>query len=228
MNNKMERSVIDIFNMLKADILHKKGKIVFELSGIKAIIDSLDIVGISIQNWLKVWLMNKNIYFDMPKTTQEFPDFYLSMNDKQNNMLEIKTFNCTIAPSFDIANYESFINSIVSEPYRLNADYIIFSYQMDKRGTITINNAWLMKIWEIAGSGNRYPLKVQVKRNTIYNIRPNSRFKNNAQVPFANKEQFLNAIYETEKMYKGVEIANRWKERFKISYKNYCGTEIKF
>ncbi|KNE13447.1 restriction endonuclease, partial [Helicobacter pylori] len=60
-----------------------------------------------------------------------------------------------------------------------------------------------------------YPLKVQVKRGVIYNIRPNSAFKTNKTFAFQNMDEFIEALYNTLKLYKGEERALEWYKNFK-------------
>ena len=99
---------------------------------------------------------------------------------------------------------------------------------MDESGTIAIRKIWLKKIWEIAATSQCYPLNTQVKRDVIYNIRPNSRFKKDLPSPFANKEDFLTAMYETQKLYRGEENANEWKRLLQESYLEYYNEELIF
>ena len=186
------------------------GKINFNFAGVSVNINTTDTIGITLQLWLKQYLINNNIFFDEPSNTQEFPDFYLNDCEPYKHMLEVKAFNYIKTPAFDIANFESYCSSVKDKPYRLDADYLIFGYLMNMDGNITIKKLWLRKIWQIAGSSERYPIKTQVKRNMIYNIRPNTAFKNEKPSPFNSKEDFLFALYKTLKMYKGVSAANDW------------------
>lgn len=224
----MEKNAQEIFDLLNNSIIDKVGRIVFSLGEISVTIDTTDTVGNSLQRWLKEWLIKNDIYEHEPENTQEFPDFYLSASNPKDHMLEVKAFNYNATPAFDIANYESYIASVAEKPYRLAADYIILGYVMDNDGTITIKKIWLKKIWEIAGKSKKRALKVQEKKNVIYNIRPNSEFKREKPVPFANKEAFLKAMYETQKEYRGEDSANTWKSKLQESYLKYYHEELVF
>lgn len=204
------------------------GSITFNFAGIKVKIDTTDTVGITLQAWVKQYLLNNDIYFFEPSNTQEFPDFYLNNNNPNDHMLEVKAFNYDATPAFDIANFDSYCASVKEKPYRLDADYLVFGYAMSESGDITINKIWLYKIWQIAGTSKRYPLKTQVKREVIYNIRPNSKFKNGKKGPFNSKEDFLNALYETLKAYKGKSFAANWKNEFLTNYEIYYNSSIHF
>ena len=224
----MEKTASEIFNLLNSSIIDKVGRIIFSLGDISVTIDTTDTVGNSLQRWLKEWLIKNDIYEHEPQNTQEFPDFFLSQENEKDHMREVIAFNYKKVSAFDIANYESYIASVAEKPYRLSADYIVFGYTMDSDGIIQIKKLWLKKIWEIAGKSEKYPLKVQAKKNVIYNIRPNSQFKSGKKVPFANKEDFLKALYETQKAYRGQESADTWKRKLQESYLEYYHEELVF
>ncbi|EFF41821.1 NgoBV family restriction endonuclease [Mycoplasmopsis alligatoris] len=205
----------EIFRIFKnINWINKKGKIVFNMYDITVEINTPDIVGVVIEQWIKKYFILNNIYFRQPNNSQKYPDFYLSDSDYYD-LLEIKTFHYPKGPSFDVANFDSYCESIKNEPFRLNADYLIFGYDIDKLGNIIIKDIWLKKIWEITGSSNRYPLKTQLKRNVIYNIRPNTYFRLYKNVEFKNLDDFINALYLTLKLYKGNKFADLWLETFK-------------
>jgi hypothetical protein len=217
-----------LFDKLLSDskILSSSGIITFSLSNVHVIINTTDTVGIILQSWVKQWLINNNIYFSEPENTQKFPDFFLNNSDKKNNILEIKAFNYDRTPAFDIANFESYCSSIAEKAYYLNADYLIFGYDMNSKGRITIKKIWLKKIWEIAGTSERFPLKTQVKRGMIYNIRPSTNFKVGKPSSFKNKEEFIKAIYGTLIKYKNNEIASNWLEKITKSYQVYFSQKL--
>jgi hypothetical protein len=224
----IEKTSKEIYDELLDQIILLSGYITFNLADLPAIIDSSDIVGNSIQTWLEKWLTMRGYYFNKPDNSQKFPDFYLSRQFPNENMLEVKTFRKKNGPAFDIANYESYLESLSENPYRLYADYLIMSYQMDDDGKITILDIWLKKIWEIAGTSNQFPLKVQQKRNMIYNIRPNSDFKEYKKGPFKAPKDFLVALYATQLNYKGVVTADLWKNKFLKNYIKYYNKSLDF
>lgn len=215
-------------NLSSLNLEKQSGIILFNLAGISVKINTTDTVGITLQAWLKQYLLNNNIYFLEPSNTQEFPDFYLDDNDIYSSMLEVKAFNYNATPAFDIANFESYCSSVVNKSYRLDANYLIFGYIMNNFGDITIKKIWLYKIWQIAGTSQRFPLKTQVKRDVIYNIRPNSDFKSGNKGPFQTREEFLFAIYKTLSSYKGEVFADNWKNSLSVNYKKYYGYDLSF
>lgn len=207
------------------DWANNHGHISFNLGGLDVILNTTDPVGIAIQSWLGEFMRNKNIYFREQQNSQEFPDYFLGeCNDK--NLLEVKSFNYDRVPAFDIANFDSYCDSLRNNPYKLDADYIIFGYTMSENGEVCIKDIWLKKVWEIAGNSQKYPLKVQEKRGVIYNIRPNSQFKHDKPVVFSNKFQFIEAIYYTLVLYKDKTFADIWLSDFRSSYREYYGVDL--
>lgn len=219
----------ELFNKLLAAKLDKyTGEIIFHMAGVKVKINTTDTVGMNLQAWLKQYFIENDIFFSEPHNTQEFPDFYLDDIEPEKHMLEIKAFNYSATPAFDIANFESYCSSVKTKPFRLDADYLIFGYEMSDKGDITIKKMWLKKIWEIAGDSKQYPLKTQVKRGMIYNIRPNSNFKFDGKGPFKSKEEFLNATYLTLASYKSKDFAEDWKRTLAVNFAKYYGHCLQF
>lgn len=215
-------------NLKELELEKLTGRITFSLANVTVDIDTTDTVGITLQSWLKQYMIDNEIYFAEPRNTQEFPDFFLDNQSPYQHMLEVKAFNYDCTPAFDIANFESYCSSVKENPFRLDADYLIFGYLMDASGNISVKKIWLLKIWEIAGASDRYPLKTQVKRDMIYNIRPNTSFKAGKSGPFHNKVDFLKAIYGTLLKYKGKYFADDWKETLSKNYSNYYGESLSF
>ena len=147
-----------LYDRLNDSLLGEVGEIVFDLAGVSVKIDTTDSVGITLQSWLKQYLSDNNIYFSQPLNTQEFPDFFLDNDSMEKNLLEVKSFNYDATPAFDIANFDSYCSSIKNKPYHLDADYLIFGYVMSDKGDITIKKLWLLKVWQIAGTSDRFPL----------------------------------------------------------------------
>lgn len=222
-------NALALYNLLKSDnIIGAVGKITFKLSNLSVDISTTDTIGQSLQSWLKQYMLDKNIIFMEMDNTQEFPDFILDPFDRENNLLEVKAFNYNASPGFDIANFESYCDSVRIRPYILDTDYLIFGYSMS--GTeIKIENIWLKKIWEISSASSSHPLRLQDKRGIIYNIRPCKWYsENNNKFPaFSSKEQFIKAIYDTLKEYEHSRIdANEWLSDVKTNYKKYYNKSL--
>lgn len=227
----MDKIIINaqqLYNLLLENgILDYNGQIKFKLGDTEATIKTRDTIGNSLQSWLGQWLTDNNYYYSEPDNTQEFPDFYLHPTELKTNMLELKSFNNDASPAFDIANFESYCQSLRTKPYRLDADYLIMGYTMDKEtGNIKIKNIWLRKIWQISGSSATFALKTQVKRGMVYNIRPIVWYSTNITNGFNSVEEFVKAIYLTLKDYKGNDFAEGWLTDVRNSYREYYGKEI--
>ena len=120
-----------------------------------------------------------------------------------NGLLEVKAFDSSASANFDLANFESYCESVANMPNRTNSDYLIFSYKLTG-SVLSIENIWLKKIWEITCPSERWPLKTQTKRDVIYNIRPAAWYSKNARYKvFTSKENFINAVFETQANYTG-------------------------
>lgn len=69
-------------------------------------------------------------------------------------------------------------------------------------GQLSIDNIWLKKVWEMTSPSGQDPIKLQVKRNQIYNLRPCTWYSKRLQYqPFDSKMDFLKAISETHDLY---------------------------
>ena len=224
MTEKIDSS--GIYQDLIKNVKGKSGSIVFNLAGVDLKVHGKDTVGKTLQEWLKIYLKSQNYFFEEPENTQAFPDFFLS-EDKTDNLLEIKSFHYSESPAFDIANFDSYCEKIKNDPYCLYADYLIFGYEMVD-GVISIEDIWLKKIWEIAGTSERFPLKTQVKKDVIYNIRPNTTFKRDEESEFEDENSFLNALFGTMCMYRGESFAEEWKNVFSQNYENHYNKSIEF
>ena len=181
-------------------IKEKIGSVEIKLGNITAKYNGKDAIGDLLQEWLGEWMKNKKYYFRTKKNTQEFPDFLLSESDTKD-FLELKTFNANASPAFDIANFDSYCTSLLTIPERIDADYLIFSYKMVS-SELSIDNVWIKKVWEMTSPSGKNPIKLQVKRNQIYNIRPCTWYSDRLKFePFSSKIDFLKAISETHKEY---------------------------
>lgn len=191
----------EIYNKLKYDfdLLNKVGHIEIDLGNISARYKGRDALGSLIQEWLSNWLESRNYYFRVKPNTQDFPDFLLSESENKD-FLEIKTFNSDASPAFDVANFDSYCNSLLKNPERIDSDYLIFSYRMSNKGDFKIVDIWLKKVWEITSKSRKNPITIQVKKGMIYNLRP-CNWRSKRVNPFKSKKEFLEALSETHSKY---------------------------
>jgi len=213
--------------LMEYGIVGQKGEINFILKDLSIKITSRDTVGNLIQDWLKQWMMTEHIEFEVNDNSQVFPDIYLDKHNKKLGLLEIKTFDFDRGPGFDIANFDAYCNSLLTSAYRIDSDYLIIGYKMTGH-EITIADVWLKKIWEIASSSEKYPIKVQEKKSIIYNIRPNKWYSTrNRFSSFASKESFLKALNETRYQYPATHFNNaHWLNNVRNNYATHTGVEL--
>jgi type II restriction enzyme len=97
-----------------------------------------------------------------------------------------------------------------------------------KGATITIQNVWLKKIWELTGRSSTYPLKVQEKKKIIYNIRPITWFSERSTFkPFESKEAFLKALNNTRYQYPQTRFDNaHWLNKVLKNYESHTGIAL--
>jgi type II restriction enzyme len=217
-----------IYNkLLSQKIKQAKGDITFSFLNVTTKINEKSAIGDLFQEWLSVWFQKNNIDYRRKSNTQEFPDFYLDQKSDSVNLLEIKTFDSNRSANFDIANFQAYCDSLKTSAYRLDADYLIFAYDLSN-SQFTIKNIWLKKVWEIAGKSNKYPVKVQEKRNEIVNIRPISWYSSKAKyVPFQSRRDFVDALHQTLMVYSNTKNnSSNWLKEVETNYHFYTNNHL--
>lgn len=192
---------LNLLNELTRSLPDLVGGTLFQIGDIRVEVEGKDGLGGLIEEWLGRWAIDRGFTIANANScgqSQEFPDFFIGEN---NDLLEIKCFDSNAGANFDLANFDSYCSSLAVNPERLFADYLIFSYSLNG-SQLRITNVWLKKIWEITCPSQRYPLKTQLKRNVMYNIRPASWYSINPRFSvFQNWSDFVKALYATEKIH---------------------------
>lgn len=226
----MKLSGGQLFNKLVEEykIIGEKGFINFTLKDLMIKIETKDTVGNLLQEWLKAWMRMEMVEFEENSNSQTFPDFYLDPDNKKNELLEVKSFDWDRGPGFDLANFDSYCNSLLESAYRIDTDYLIFAYQMEG-SQITIKDLWLKKIWELSCPSGTYPVKVQEKKQVIYNLRPGVWYSERTKFkPFGSKEEFLSALNETRYQYPQTHHLNaHWLKAVLKNYQMHNGLVLK-
>lgn len=209
-------------------ILELQGQIRFFLGDVNIIVRQKDVVGNIIQEWLQGWLEKREIEYAPSENTQMPPDFFLDPDDQTRGLLEVKAFNRSASPGFDIADFRMYENEIISKPYMLDVDYLIFGYDMSDDGIVTIQDLWLKKVWQITRSMEDWPINLQVKQGVVHKIRPATWYSDRGKFPvFECLEDFIAAIEET--VYQNPDTRDSsatWKRRFLASYEQYYGRRL--
>lgn len=201
------------------------GEIRFKLIDFDIIVEQNDIVGNILEEWLGKWMTKAGIP-NKHNTRQESPDFWLNLENENADWLEVKSF--TNSPNFDVSAFRSFVQLIIDKPWKLHSKFLLIKYTM-KGGVVTINQVWLKNIWEICCTSNKWPIKVQCKRNQITNIRPATWYSDKSEfTPFLCLEDFLAALEETIYRYHDTRstIAEKWAENVTKSYQRFYNKEL--
>jgi hypothetical protein len=221
----------EVYNKLLNDdkILELQGQIKFYLGDVDIIVRQKDVVGNIIQEWLQGWLDKRGIEYVLSDNTQMPPDFFLNPEDRTKDLLEVKAFNRSASPGFDIADFRMYEEEIIDKPYMLDVDYLIFGYDMSDDGIVTIKNLWIKKVWEITRCMKDWALNLQVKQNVVHKIRPGVWYSTQkVQFPmFECLEDFISAVEET--VYQNPKTHNEaagWKNSFLASYKRHYGIQL--
>lgn len=208
-------------------LIGETGLINFKLKDLTIAIETKDSIGNLLQEWLKAWMKKYEVDFEENTNTQKFPDFFLNKENPKKDLLEVKTFDLDRGPGFDLANFDSYCTSLLSDAYRIDSDYLILAYQMNG-SELSIKDIWLKKIWEISGPSGTYPIKVQEKKNVIYNLRPVIWYSQRSTYkPFNSKEEFLAALNETRYQYPQTRHLNaHWLQKVLSNYSQHTGETL--
>lgn len=210
-------------------ILELQGQIKFFFGDVDIIVKQKDVVGNIIQEWLQGWLDKRGIEYAPSENSQMPPDFFLNPHDKEKNLLEVKAFNRSASPGFDIADFRMYEEEIIEKPFMLDVDYLIFGYDMNDNGVVTIKDLWIKKVWQITRRMAEWPLNLQIKQNVVHKIRPGVWYSNQkGNIPmFRSLEHFISAIEETVfQNPKTHNMAGNWKCSFVSSYEKYYGIKL--
>lgn len=227
----MRLNALKVFEKLLDEdkLLEIEGQIKFFLGDVDIIVKQKDVVGNIIQEWLQGWMDKRGIEYALNDNTQMPPDFFLNPDDKTTDLLEVKAFNRSASPGFDIADFRMYEEEIIEKPYMLNVDYLIFGYDMSDDGVVTIKDLWLKKVWEITRRMDGWSINLQVKQGVVHKIRPGVWYSDRpGNIPmFKCIEDFIaaieEAVYQNPKTH---ESAATWKKNFIDRYRKFYGVKL--
>lgn len=232
----MRLTVTEILNRLLNDdkILTKQGRIFFTLGDVGIIVKQRDVVGNIMQEWVEGWLKKNGVDYALNDNTQMPPDFFLNPDNKKEDLMEIKAFNYKDGPGFDIADFRMYEQEIAQKPWMLDVTYLIFGYEMDDNGVVTIKKVWKTKIWEMSrpmkSGANKtvWPINFQIKKGTVHKIRPAKWYVKSPKFStFECVEDFLSAMEET--VYKNKDTRDdgpEWLPTVISNYERYYGKRL--
>jgi len=208
----MLKSLEELHEKAIKEIKGEKGVITINIAGIPKISHSNDVIGNCVQEWIPQWLEDNGIKLEKNENSQKFPDFTTNINGQKYDM-EVKCWNYQNSPAFDIANFDGFYREIFTDPSKLYAKYLIFGYTPNKHG-FQIDDIFLKNIWEITAKARTRPIGLQVKQKRPYAIRPFP-FHKKPEQAFKDVYEFVDAIYETRKLFEIDEMIepNKWKKQ---------------
>lgn len=217
-----------VYSALKDEfkIVGAEGCVKFNLRDFDIIVESNDVVGNILEDWLAKWMVNKG-FDNIHNRGQNSPDFWLNQDNLNEDWLEVKSF--TGSPNFDIGSFRGYIEEILKKPWKLHAKYLLLKYNMNKDGLVVIENCWLKNVWEISCTSSVWPIKVQFRKRVINNIRPATWYSNNTDYPtFQSLEDYLAALEQTIYDYHDTRssIAEGWAKELCANYKKYYNKEL--
>ena len=188
-------SLEELFTISKEKLEGKHGTITITFANRSHVYTGNDVIGNCLQEGLPDWFRFLGVNIRSGEGTQVFPDFVAQFGEQKYDM-EVKAWNINNAPAFDLANFQSFVETTYKSPGKLNAQYFILGYKPDDDGFsqgFTVQKIFLKHIWEITSSTKKYPIGLQVKRNMPYAMRPYN-FNRHPKESFKEKIDFINAV----------------------------------
>lgn len=211
-------------SLIQSGVVGSLGQTIFTLTDISTIVSEVSVIGYVIQDWLKDYMRQNNIHYRSSSNSQDFPDFYMHLTEDTTDLLEVKCF--TNSPNFDIANYDSYVRSLITDAYRLDANYLIFKYSVKNQGII-VDSIWLKKVWEICSPSNRTPVKLQIKQSVVYNIRPAVWYSNKTKFkPFLTRRDFVTALASVVNLKSPPNIQKNWFSNVEKNYLFHTGNTL--
>mgnify|MGYP006154111923 CR=1 FL=1 len=130
-------------------------------------IDNCNIIGDIMENILSP-VLKKNIPTIKEGPKQSSPDFY-----NREYEWELKCFKGS--PAFDISNFISYITQLTDttgvKRKLFQTQYLIFKYSISS-SFVTIKDFKSCSVYDLIGYTSKYPITLQNKKGTWYNIRP--------------------------------------------------------
>lgn len=188
-------SLQELFEISREKLEGQHGSIAINFANRNHVYSGNDVIGNCLQEWLPSWFEFLGVIIKSGKGTQVFPDFVAQFGTQKYDM-EVKAWNINNSPAFDLANFQSFIETTYNAPGKLNAQYFILGYKPEDDGFsqgFMVQKVFLKHIWEITAPTRKYPIGLQVKRNMPYAMRPYN-FNHYPEKSFPSKFEFIKAV----------------------------------
>ncbi len=214
-------NIFELFEITKDKLEGQHGTITINFANRSHVYSGNDVIGNCLQEWLPNWFQYLGVNIVPGEHTQAFPDFVAVFNNISYDV-EVKAWNCNNNPAFDLANFQSFLETTFDSPGKLDAYYFILGYKPMDDGFsegFKVEKVYLKNIWEITAPTKKYPIGLQVKRNQPYAMRPTS-FNRNPDKAFKSKEEFINAVKKAYDLFPSTSLkftSDEWLSRV-LSY----------
>ena len=196
------KNLQDLYKLSKEKLEGQHGTINITFANRSHVYTGNDVIGNCLQEWLPDWFQYLGVDIKKGDSTQKFPDFIATFGGEEY-AVEVKAWNINNQPAFDLANFNSFLDTTYSSPGKLNAYYFILGYRPVDDGFsqgFIVEKVFLKSIWEITSSTKKYPIGLQVKRNQPYAMRPYNFYKKPTD-SFKNKSEFIKAVSDAYEMF---------------------------
>ena len=201
------KTLNELYELSKEKLEGQHGTITITFANRSHVYSGNDVIGNCLQEWLPDWFQFLGVNIKPGEGTQVFPDFMATFDGKEY-AVEVKAWNINNAPAFDLANFQSFLETTYTSPGKLNAQYFILGYKPEDDGFsqgFTVKKVFLKHIWEITAPSRNYPTGLQVKRGQPYAMRPYN-FNTRSNDSFKSKEEFILAVKKTFDMFPNPEL----------------------
>lgn len=204
----MELRTIDhLFEITKHNLEGKHGTITINFANRVHVYSGNDVIGNCLQEWLPNWFSHLGIDIIPGAGSQSFPDFVLLIDNKTYDV-EIKAWNILNAPAFDLANFQSFVETSYYSPQKIDAVYFVLGYRPVDDGFsegFIVEKVFMKNLWELTAPSLKRPIGLQVKRGQPYAMRPYN-FHRRPYNSFQSRRDFIIAVRDTFELFPNTSI----------------------
>ena len=112
----------ELYNLSKEKLEGQHGTITITFANRNHVYTGNDVIGNCLQEWLPDWFQFLGVDIHPGSGTQVFPDFMANFNGTEY-AVEVKAWNINNSPAFDLANFQSFLETTYSSPGKLNISF---------------------------------------------------------------------------------------------------------
>lgn len=195
-------TIKDLYTYTRNQLEGKSGNVNISFANRTHVYTGNDVIGNCLQEWLPNWFTFLGVKIRSGPNSQSFPDFIAEFSGLSYD-IEVKAWNINNSPAFDIANFQSFVETTYDDPGKINAHYFILGYDPYDDGFsqgFVVKKVYLKQLWEIMSPSRKYPINLQVKREQPYAIRPYN-FHRYPERAFKSRSELIEAVAQTIKLF---------------------------